>query len=178
MGKYFRLPVFFTVCYWPLKSWSRESHITKEIILLKNAKLNKQKSLALKREIWRNQFQRSHRKERNWLHVEITEAYNSSGTAICSHVANFTRRLFMDWVSKGGARGDVHCFLKTTREEKQTKLESFLAKNVTKRNRPLLSKVWIITHCKKKKILIHLLTVSQTLPQTHRHHSDIRNEDI
>lgn len=119
---------FFTVCYWPLKCLSRDSHTTKEIILLKNAKFNKQKSLALKLEAWRNQFHRSHRKERNWLHVEITEAYNSSGTAICCHVANFARRLFMDQESEGRAWGDVHCFLKTIREKKQTKLESFQAK--------------------------------------------------
>lgn len=42
---------------------------------------------------------------------------------------------------QGGLGGDVHCFFKTIPEEKQTKQESFQAKNVMKRNRPLLSKV-------------------------------------
>lgn len=47
----------------------------------------------------------------------------------------------MDREGKGGAWGDVHCFLKTIPEQKQTKLESFQANKVTKINRPLLSKV-------------------------------------
>lgn len=145
---------FFHCLDWPLKCLLSDSHTKKEIILLKNAIFNKLKSLALKLEIWRNQFRRSHKKQRNWLHVEIAEAYNSSGTAIYCHVANFTRRLFMDREGKGGAWGDVHCFLNTIQEEKQTKLESFQAKNVMKRNRVLLSKVWIITHCEKRDLTV------------------------
>lgn len=96
MRKYIRLSAFFIGCYWPLKHWVSDSDPNKEIILLKNAKFNKQKSPALKLEIWRNQFHRSPRKQRDWLHLEITEAYDSSGSAICCHVANFTWRLFMD----------------------------------------------------------------------------------
>lgn len=146
--------------------------------MLKNAKFNKQKSQALKLEIWRNQFQRSHRKERNWFHVEITEAYNSSGTAICCHVANFARRLFMDWEGKGGLGEMYTASSKLCEKRNKQNWNTSRQKNVTKRNRLLLSKVWTNTHCEKREILIYLLTVSQTLPQAHRHHSDIRHEDI
>lgn len=177
MRKNIGLSQLFSLAVTELWNVSWDSDTNKQIILLKNAKLNKQKSPALKLEIWRNQFHRSPRKWRDWLHLEITEAYNSSGSAICCHVANFTGRLSMD---RERQRENIErCILFPQNyyiwEEKQARLESFQAKIVKKINGKsnikyiacfLLNKVWIIINCEESDYTsvnnhkgIHLLTV-------------------